>query len=641
MRTPPLHRLTRLVAWLCFACCPPAVWADQPNMQTTEQGGVAVSLRFDNLADGAALAEIRLSDAASGRALSGAQPAAWMLARRSEAVASERSCEDKAAALVSGSLGARADIDLNGYRLLTLNQDNTLAFINPHVGLQNSKLESIVQLPATGHDIVAAPRSKRLFVSLRDAGSVAVVDLSERRLLRTVNTGTESLPTRLALDPDGQRVWVGLDGSEQVLALDASTGAELGRVQVGQGLHTLALAPGLPWLFVTNSASNSVTLIDKNRMQAVAQVTVGPTPVAARWSESAQRLAVLSINAGELALIDPKAQTVTARVALERGAVEIGLFDGGRHALVLNGRTGSLDLLDLATPRVVGQMQVGGQPDQLAFSREYAYVRSQQSANVQVVNLAQARQGKLQSVVVPMGRSTPADAPEAMNVASVFGPAPEGNGVLQANPGDGRIYRYAEGMMVPVGSFSNYRRQARALLVLDTSLVERSPGRFETSVRIERGGRYDLVVRNLRPSVTACFVVEASGTPHKEMLVLVPKVALLSVAPKGPKTAVVEFSLSGPAGRPLDADDVLLLAVQWRGSTQIRVRAQRLSPGRYTAKLQGLPPAAFDLMVHAPALELPFDQGRLGRMQWPADGMGSVDGPAAPRVTPPGKDKVM
>src|SRR5690606_29931530 len=213
-------------------------------------------------------------------------------------------------------------------------------------------------------------------------------------------------------------------------------------------------------------------------------------------------------------------------------------------------------------------------------------------------------------------------------------------GVLQANPGDGRIYRYAEGMMVPVGSFSNYRRQARALLVLDTSLVERSPGRFETSTRIERAGRYDLVVRNLRPSVTACFVVEANGAPQQELLAVVPKVALLSMEPKGPQTAEVAFSLADAAGQPLDTADVRLLAVQWRGTAQLRVSAQRVGPGRYTATLIGLPAAAFDLMVQAPALELAFDQGRLGRVQWPAGGMNAA-GERAPRVTPHNAGKVM
>lgn len=206
----------------------------RPSMaQAVEQGGIAVGLRFENL--GSALrAEIDLSDAASGQALSGARPAAWLLARRSEAVASETRCEDKAERLMSGSLGARADIDLNGYRLVTLNQTRHWAFINPHVGLQNSKLESIVLLPGTGHDVVFAPRSQRIFVSLRDEGSVAVVDTHTRQLLTTVSTGSGSQPTRLAIDEDGGRVWVGLDGGSEVVALDARSGQEVARIEVGR-----------------------------------------------------------------------------------------------------------------------------------------------------------------------------------------------------------------------------------------------------------------------------------------------------------------------------------------------------------------------------------------------------------------------
>lgn len=608
--------LHALALGLMCACAPAWVGAASPDAQTVEQGGIAVGLRFENLGKGAARAEIELSDAASGQALSGARPAAWLLARRSETVASETRCEDKAERLMSGSLGARADIDLNGYRLVTLNQDNTLAFINPHVGLQNSKLESIVLLPGTGHDVVFAPRSQRIFVSLRDEGSVAVVDINTRQLLRTVSTGGGSQPTRLAIDEDEARVWVGLDGGSEVVALDARSGLEVARIEVGKGLHTLLIEPGLPWLFVTNSVSDSVTLIDRQRLQVVGQVAVGSTPVAARWSRSAQRLAVVSINAGEVSLIDPKSISVTHRIPLERGLVELGLFDDGRRALVLNGRTDTLTLLDLATQREVARMTVAGVPDQLAFSREYAYVRSQRSANVQVINLSQAREGRLQSVVVPMGRSTPLEAPEAMNVATVFAPAPEGNGVLQANAGDGSIYRYAEGMMVPVGSFSNYRRQARALLVLDSSLVERAPGRFETAMRVERSGRYDLVVRNLQPSVTACFVVEASGEALDSAQAQTPPPVFLGVEGQDARTTLVKFSLADASGRPVDSADVRLLAVQWRGTEQVRAKAQRVAPGRYVARLIGLSPGEFELLVRAPVLDMGYDQGRLGRLQW-------------------------
>lgn len=617
---------------LCLVLGLVATWAvhvaaAEPTAMRKEEGGIAVSLRFEQPEDGAAVASISLADSASGQAIGGARPAAWLIARRSEAVSSERSCEDKANALVSGSLGAQADVDLNGYRLVTLNQDNTLAFINPHVGLQNSKLESIVQLPGTGHDLVAVPRAQRLFVSLRDEGAVALIDLSTRQLLRTVSTGEGSLPTRLALEEDARRVWVGLDGGRQVLALDATSGQVVSRVEVGEGLHTFTVEPGLPWIFVTNASSSTVTVIDRKTLRAVANIAVGQTPVASRWSRSAQRLVVLSIHAGELALVDPVTSSVSHRMALARGAAELGLFDEGRRAMVLNGRTDTVTLLDLATSRVVAQMPVAGQPDQLAFSREYAYVRSQQSAHVQVINLAQAREGRLQSVSVPMGRSTPADAPAAFNVASVFAPAPEGNGVLQANPGDGSVYRYAEGMMVPVGSFSNYRRQARALLVLDTSLVERAPGRFETSMRIERSGRYDLVVRNLRPSITTCFVVEARGVAPDVLHPQTPPPVLIGVERSDARTAVLRFKLADASGQPLDSADVRVLAVQWRGTVQVRARAEREAPGQYTATLSGLSPAEFELLVQAPSRELSFDRGRLGRLQWPptaGDTTGSV-----------------
>ena len=611
-----LARLQPVLA--CLLAAPVLVAAAaEPLSLMVEQGGVGVSLRFTPQGEGVGLAEITFTDAASGRALEGARPAAWMVARRSEQVASERSCDDKAAVLMSGSLGARADVDLNGYRLVTLNQDNTLAFINPHVGLQNSKLESIVQLPGTGHDWAYVPRTQRLFVSLRDAGAVAVIDSNTRRLVTTIQTGYGSLPTRLALDEAGRRVWVGLDGSDEVLAMDAASGRELARVKVGLGLHALAAESGSPWLFVTNSHSHTVTLIDRATLRRVADVAVGETPVAMAWSATAQRLAVVSINAGEISLVDPTAGQVSATIALARGIVALGLFDNGRRALVLNGRTDAVSLLDLATARVVAELPVPGRPDQVAFSRDFAYVRSQTSPNVQLISLAQARAGRLQAVAVPIGRSSPADAPSAINVAGVFASAPEGNGMLIANPGDGSVYRYVEGMMVPVGSFSNYRRQARGLRVLDASLVERSPGRFEAAATIERSGRYDLVVRNLRPAVTACFVVDAEAAAAPSHATPTPVTRLVSLRHLDARTASLEFVLADGNGRPLDTADASVLAVQVHGSWQSRTRAVNRGQGRYTATLQGLQAGQFELLARAPEFDVGYERGRLGRLRWP------------------------
>ena len=48
-----------------------------------------------------------------------------------------------------------------------------------------------------------------------------------------------------------------------------------------------------------------------------------------------------------------------------------------------------------------------------------------------------------------------------------------------ANPADQAIYYYMEGMLAPMGSFNNYRREPKAVLIVDRSLRERAGRVFD------------------------------------------------------------------------------------------------------------------------------------------------------------------
>ena len=338
-------------------------------MQRHEQGGVVVEASFEQKDNaGSALVQFAIRDAASGRVLPNTQPAAWMMARRSEQLADEYSCNDKADQLSVGSLGNVADVDMNAYRLVTLNQDNTLAFINPLVSLKNSKLESILQLPGRGYDWVYSPRLQRLVVSLREEGALVVVDTVKRHIIANLPMGKESLPTRLALDPDGRRVWIGLDGRPEVALLDLENNVEMARIATGKGLHTLVADADTQWLFVTNSLDSTVTLVDRASLESAGTVAVSETPVGAAWSISAKRLAVIGINGGRLDLVDPIKRVVSAKVNLARGVVAFAILDQGRYALVANQLTNNVSLVDLAVPRVLDSLKVADKPDQIALS---------------------------------------------------------------------------------------------------------------------------------------------------------------------------------------------------------------------------------------------------------------------------------
>ncbi|MFT3757044.1 MAG: hypothetical protein QM769_14095 [Pseudoxanthomonas sp.] len=613
--------LQKLLALAAFAVVLPLVLAAQAGeptpatgarAQAAAQGGVVVEWSFRQGEAGNGIAHLAIRDEATGKPIEGARPAAWLLARRSELVASEQHCEQKAALMVGGSLGSRADIDLNGYRLLTLNNDNTVAFINPYVGLRNSRLESIVELPATGHDWVLAPEVHRLFVSLREADAVAVIDTLQRRLLATVPTGKGSLPTRLAYDPDHRRIWVGLDGLPRLLALDARDASTVAELKVGNGLHTLALAADADDLLATHSGSDAVSLIDR-RSLAVRRVAVAQTPVSAAWSASARQWAVLSINGGGLSWVDPVAAQTTRTTSLARGAEKLATFDDGRRLLALNPLQGSLDLVDAATARVTASTRLDGHPDQIALSREFAYLRNRDDANVQLIALARLREGQMPQVLVPMGRHAPAEDPDVVNVASVMAPAPEDNGMLLANPGDATLYRYVEGMMVPIGSYSNYRRKARAMTVMDGALVERGPGEFEAPVQAEHSGRYDVIVRNQSPSITACFVQSVEGVPASEDQAQRPVATLLSRQRSADGGLRVVFRLRTAAGESINAGDAQVLAIQPHATWQQRRVASRRADGDYEAVFAGVPGRGdIVLLASAASRGLDYVDGRLG-----------------------------
>lgn len=581
--------------------------------QQIRQGGVAVEWTFQQEAPGNGLARVVLRDEATGKPIEGVRPAAWLLARRSEQVSAEQSCEDKARLMVGGALGSRADIDLNSYRLLTLNNDNSVAFINPYVGLRNSRLEAIVQLPSAGYDWVLASQVHRLFVSLRDADAVAVIDTQQRRLVATVPMGTGSHPTRLAYDPGYRRIWVGLDGQARIVALDAQDASKAADLEVGMGLHTLALDTAADEVLVTHASSNDVSLIDR-RTLAIRRVAVPDTPVAAAWSVAAGQWAVLSINGASLSWIEPARARVTRQTPLTRGVEKLVAFDAGRRLLALDPLHGTLSLIDAASARVIVSVELDGHPDQISLSRDFVYLRNRDDANVQLIALARLREGRMPIVNVPMGRHAPGEDPDVVNVANVIAPAPEANGVLLANPGDATIYQYVEGMMVPIGSFTNYRRKARGLMVMDGSLTDRGDGVFEAPLQAERGGRYDVVIRNQLPAVTACFVQTIEGMPAQaQAQAQFPMVELVSGSRLLDGRMQVVFRLRTAEGARLLANDVQVLAFKPRTAWQQRRTAIRRTDGSYDTTFSGVPLQGDVLLFARVAVDgMDYVDGKLG-----------------------------
>lgn len=469
-----------------------------------DEKGEAVGL----VAGANAVAAFRLTDARTGKPITGLHPAAWISARQSDLTPNEAACKDKIRAFMGGSLSARADIDLNTYLLLTINHDNTITFINPQVSSSAAKLESIISLPAPGADWVLSQNKEFLYVTLPEQGVVGVINTVTRKLSATIQTGEQSGPRRIALQPDGRFAWVGLDGAAKVAVLDTSSNKLVATIKAGAGFHGIAFTADSRLAFVTNSAADTVSVIDTKTLAHITDIKVGKTPSPIAYSSASKRIYVATLNGATIEVIDPAKGQVVKTIQTKSGSAALRFEPKGRFAFVVNQLESKVFILDSVTDDLVAETGVVKEPDQVVFTSRYAYVRGTQSEKISLIELGQLSSGKISPVEVTAGREPPGSAPKEIGVSDMLAPTPEGNAVMIANAPDQMLYYYVEGMMAPMGSFTNYNRRPRALLVLNRSLTETAPGLYSTPIKLTAAGRYDVPVLIDQPRLVNCFQLE-------------------------------------------------------------------------------------------------------------------------------------
>lgn len=588
-----------------------------PFLQRHESNGIAVEFSLTPatatngapvLMEGAdAIATFRMTDARTGQPIGGMRPKAWLTAHLSESVASEVDCKDKVRGLLSGQLSTRADSDLNGYVILTLNHDKTVTIINPQIAFNATKLESVFALPGDGADWVLSKSKEILYVAMPAEGAIAVINMISRKLITTLATGKDSRPTRLALSPDGVTVWVGLDGAPEVAAIDTITNSVVSKIGVGNGLHTIAFNADDGYTYVSNSSDSTVSVIDSRRLLKSAEIKVGQTPVAMVFSRTSGALYVAAINGGDVSVIDATSFKLRKTIPLSKGLVTLGAEPENRYIFAVNQLQSMISVIDTATDSVVSSTQVVKEPDQITFTQRYAYVRGIGSEKFSLIDLGELKKGQLVPVDIQAGRLPPSNEPKEIGVAAMIVPAPEGNAVVIANAPDRTLYYYQEGMMAPMGTFSNYKRMPRALMILDRGLTETETGVYTAHVKLTKGGRFDVPVLIDQPRLVNCFQVTVAEQPGDKKLATGASVQIEAQFDERDirvnKSAILKFKIIDSASKaPVNGlGDVQALVFEPPGVWQQRHGVKELGNGIYALD-QSFPHAGvFNVMLAIPS----------------------------------------
>lgn len=558
--------------------------------------------------------QFTINDTATAAPVTGAHPAAWVSLERP---GENADCVTKIKAFIGGGLLARPELDLNIYYVLALNQDATVSVIDPHFGYGGSKLLAMVSLKSTGEDWALTSGARTLFVSMPDSNQVAIVDAVTWKVITNIDAGPR--PGRLAVQPGGQNVWVEYgasqgDGGDSGVAVIASEGLKVvARIPTGKGHHEIAFSDDDRLAFVTNRDDGTVSIIDVRSLKKIKDIQTGHTPSSIAFSAKGKMAYVVNEEDGTIVAVDGARLKIVARIQAEPGLGQIRFAPGGRFAFIPNPTKNAVHIFDAASNRIVQTADIENGPDRISFSDRLAYVRCQRSEIVLMIPLPQAdTQGQSVAVLDFPGGQHPFGKTSKPSPADSIVQAPGENAVLVGNAADKSIYYYKEGMAAPMGSFINYGREPRAVLVVDRSLKQRSPGVYETTAKLTRAGLYSVAFLMDSPRITHCFPVQVEANPdlaaaresepvHVEPLIRNRMVRV------GERTRL-QFRLSDPKTKEPKVGGIDVSAVIFApGVWQNRQAAKEVDAGLYEIEFEPPQSGVYYVYLESPSLGLKLD----------------------------------
>ena len=576
--------------------------------------------KSDGLLEGKdAQVSFTVRDTTTNQPVTNLRPAAWIDARKPGVVSTDaKACREKVQSFLQSQLTQRPDIDLNSFVVLALNEEANISVIDPLLGFGTTKLRTLVFLKSPGEDWVMSADRRRLYVSMPLVNQVAVVDTATWKVLSNIDTGVR--PVRLRLQGDGKYLWVANDGLADapsgVTVIDTTNGkVAAAQIGTGAGHHEIAFSADDRFAFVSNKADGTLSVIEVARLAKIKDLKTGAQPASLAFSPAGRALYVAHEGDGTITVVDAERHEILARMETKAGLVALRFAPDGRHGFAVNQKENAVHIFDASTNRLLHTVTVGKSPDQVAFTKQFAYVRSLGQEQVSMINLGHLGKGSVSEASVARfagGQKAPAMA-ASRSTADVVVPSAEESAVLVANPADKMIYYYQEGMAAPMGTFTNYKREPRALLIWDASLRETAPGVYSTKAQLTGQGNYDVAFLLDSPRVVNCFEMSVKENPEfekKRGLAIRIEPLLKDPNLKTGENVQLRFKVMDTAtGKPkLDLKDIGVLTFLSPGVWQQRHWAKSVGEGVY--EINFVPPQSgvYYVFFQCPSLGIQYRQ---------------------------------
>jgi YVTN family beta-propeller protein len=239
---------------------------------------------------------------------------------------------------------------------------------------------------AMPHGIHYLPDGRRVAVTAEARSALLLVDVEAGRVLAERPT-EQRVSHMVALSPDGKAAWTANIGSGTATRIDLAGRDEPRSVATGDGAEGIALRPGGNELWVTNRGADTVSVLHPESLELLAEIPSPSFPIRIAFTPDGKRALVSCARSGELAVFDAATRREVARISMgvragdeadERlfgdrfgdSPVPVGVLvsPDGKRAFVANTNADVVSVIDLEKLALVGRLRAGREPDGMAYA---------------------------------------------------------------------------------------------------------------------------------------------------------------------------------------------------------------------------------------------------------------------------------
>jgi YVTN family beta-propeller protein len=286
----------------------------------------------------------------------------------------------------------------NGLLLVANKGDRTLGLIDP---ISARQIATVAEGGVTGHEVAASPDGKLAFVPIygnsgvgmpgADGSTLDVIDLSDRKVIHTIDFGHGVRPHCAVLGPKDGLLYVTTELDKSVTIIDPLTLKIVGSVPTGQAeSHMLAISSDGRKGYTANVAPGTISVLD-----LAARKTLAVIPVAIhvqRISVSPDNRWVFTSDTEKprLAVIDARTNKVDRWIALPSTGYGTASTPDGKWLLVALPEASAVAVVDPATSQVVKTISVPSAPQEVLIrpNGQVAYVSCDQSHQVAAIQIS-------------------------------------------------------------------------------------------------------------------------------------------------------------------------------------------------------------------------------------------------------------